>query len=107
MGFDESAITDRNIFFQKDRPEFRVVALHGTVNAFQHLVFGHADAGAEYRGRLFDRMRAVLANQNDVIRRAVVGKDPMLAVIDAAPGSGERNFPNTILFGALLVIAEL
>ena len=31
----------------------------------------------------------------------------MLAVVDATPGSGERNFPNTILFGSLLVVAEL
>src|SRR5262245_5328803 len=107
MRFDVSDVVDRNVFLQHNGTEFGNVPLDSSIDAVKHLVFGHADARTQHGRRLLNRMGTILSNQNDVVRGAIVSKDTMLTVVDAAAWRQQRYFAYAILVCSLLVIGDL
>src|SRR5262249_32823050 len=65
------------------------------------------DARTQHGRRLLNRMGTILSNQNDVVRGAIVSKDTMLTVVDAAAWRQQRYFAYAILVCSLLVIGDL
>src|SRR5213078_671653 len=49
-------------------------------------------------------MRTILSNQKNVVRRSVIGENPVITIKNTAAWRNQRDFANTVLLGAVGVI---
>src|SRR5262245_50632778 len=105
MRLNKSYVCNRNVLFQYDWSKLRLLSL--PVNAIHEICQCHVDPGAQHGSGLLDGMRTILADKNDVVRRAIIGNHALEPVIDSTSRCYQGNLSHAILFGALFVIIRL